>query len=214
MIPFDRLGVIFWNSLAGLVEDTQIELRCGVSLFGGFAKPFCRLPILLRHALTGLITETQITLRHRIVLFGGTAKPFDGFLKILRHALAGLITDSQITLRFRIALVGGGPHFIKRLPRFAIGSHENRVARSWSGSLCSGVSEPLLPETIDLTAANSSREWRSYSSSSLIAANPSRVLTQRPKAANAQSGKAATKLLTTDKHGPAATGASTAGEHE
>ena len=83
MIPFDGFGVILRNTLAGFVKDTQVELRGGIVLLGGFAKPFGGFAEFLRHPEAGLVADAQVALGGGIILIGGAAKPFDGFLIIL-----------------------------------------------------------------------------------------------------------------------------------
>ena len=89
------------------IAVTQIILRGGISLFGGFAVPFYRLFVVLFDALAVFVAVTQITLRCGISLFGGFAEPFRRLLVILFDAAAVFIANAQVVLCVGIPLFGG-----------------------------------------------------------------------------------------------------------
>ena len=94
------------NAFALVICCAEIELRFGVFLFGGSAKPFHCLHIILRNSSTLAIHYAEIELRLGVFLFNSGPIPFHRFCKILWNIYALVIHRAEIELCFGISLFG------------------------------------------------------------------------------------------------------------
>ncbi len=96
--------LILGHTLAGVVDDTQLELCVRIVLDCRLAPPVDRLRVVLRNACTFGVQQTQVVLRLRIAGRGRFAEPCGGLHVVLLHTVAGRIDESQLLLRVDVIL--------------------------------------------------------------------------------------------------------------
>ncbi len=105
MVPVSGLGVVLRYAVAIFVQNPQVTLRIGISLFCGFVVPVGGLAVVLWYPVAGFIQEPQVILRIGISLFCGFVVPVSGLGVVLRYAVAIFVQNPQV------ALSGGMTHF-------------------------------------------------------------------------------------------------------
>jgi len=94
------------HALAFGEKVSQMILRLGMTLFGGFEIPLESLGAVLRHAISQIIQNRQIDLRGALALLGRLAIPLRGLGRILRNRLTLRVKITQFKLGFQRALLG------------------------------------------------------------------------------------------------------------
>src|SRR5437762_10684889 len=86
-VPIGCGGEILFHTLAGFVEKPEIELRKGVTLIGGFAKPIGSFDGVGRLAPSFEIKKTKMRLRLRMALLRGFLIPLQRLSLVFGNAL-------------------------------------------------------------------------------------------------------------------------------